>query len=523
VPGKRAFLRILINKELMQLKADELGYDEDAKVVAAKAQLTDYHAANIFFEDAIQSPADQVSHEEFDHYYSRLGEKRICQYLITNFRDDAEKARQALLEGGKWEDVVAEYHDGATPPSGVHEIPVPWGQYEDTFEREVFNTPVGEVTQPIQTSYGFWVMRPVKVEQGKKPPVDKIRTRVLDSIRQRKMNLAKRDLNRQVRESRNFKLDEGSLYLVYQGLPPDEQIFQSGTQQPTPREELAPLALDPEDYDRLLVSYESNDGVVEITLGDYKATFDKMNVFQRPKRSDMLGGVRNRLLSDLDKQIMTQEAVRRGYRDDPRVQKLVMNQVYEMMVTKLHADVVEVDEDVTEAQVREFWAEHAEDYFLPEGRHGRMVVCADARQAELATKELRSGHPFAKVLEKYGTNPKNKRQGGVFEPIRLNSQSAFRRALFDTPVGEITEPVPLQQGFIIAVVDSVAPPYQPTLEEKYQEIAKRIVLQRKDDYLNSLLDTWRQEYGVTIHEEALAAVDSWEELTAPQPVENRVL
>jgi len=520
--GKQAFLAALINKELMQLKAHDLGYAEDSSVRSAIDQLSTYHASNVFYMDSIEVPAGSISHEEVDAYYARLGESRVCQFLITNFRDDALAARAEIEAGADWEDAVKKYHEGATPQSGIMEMTIPWGQNEDTFEREIFQVAKGEVTQPIQSSYGFWLMRPIEIKHGEKKPLEEIQVRVLNSIRQRKMNLTKRDFNREIRSERNFDLNKESLWICYEALPRDESMFLEGTQTPTPREYLKPLAVDETLYDRFLFSYESNDGTVTVTIGDYKETFDRMNVFQRPKWSDMLGGFRNRLLSDMDKQIMTQEALKRGYKDDPRVQELVWEKAHEMMVTKLHADIVKVDEEVTGEDIKAFWADHKDDYYVPEGRQGRLIIVANEEQAELVARQLRAGRDFDRLLQKFGIDEKNKQKGGKFQPVRAHSSGPFVEALFATPAGGVTNPVPHKGRFIVAVVDSLVAPVEPSMVDRSEDISRRIVMRRKDDFLNEMLVKWREEYGVEIDKGALAKMPSWETVTTPQPLENQV-
>ena len=58
--------------------------------------------------------------------------------------------------------------------------------------------------------------------------------------------------------------------------------------------------------------------------------------------------------------------------------------------------------------------------------------------------------------------------------------------------------------------------------DRSEDISRRIVMQRKDDFLNEMLAKWREEYGVEIDAGALAKMPSWETVTTPQPLENQV-
>jgi parvulin-like peptidyl-prolyl isomerase len=513
--GREAFLGILINKEVMQLKAVELGYDQEQDVVTAKEHLIDYYANEMLWEDEIEVPANFISEEALDAYVARLGEKRQCEFLITNFEADALEAREQALAGKPWDELVAEYHDGAASPTGKNEVTVPWGQFEESFENAVFAVEEGGVTEPISTPYGYWVLKVNKVKNGPPPDVSNIKTKVLDSIRARKINAAKNELKEEVRRSCNFTLHDDALWICYQGLPEGETVVDPETNKPFTRDKLKPLNIDPADLDAELYSYESLDGVKSMTIGEYKSLFDQMSVFQRPKRHELLGGFRQKLIGDLDKAIMTDEAIRRGYREDPRVIKATMKQINQMMVTRLHDDVIEVDDQVTSEQIQQFWDEHRDDYHQPERRVGNVVDCASLETAEKARAELLAGADFLTVLKKYGSDRRNLNNEGKFGPLSADFDHVLVAPLFGLgEPGDISEPVALGEAFAVVVLGEIIPPGYPELEERTEVIGQRIRGLRKDAELNRLLEQWKQQYGVEINETNLAKMPSWQELLA---------
>jgi hypothetical protein len=186
------------------------------------------------------------------------------------------------------------------------------------------------------------------------------------------------------------------------------------------------------------------------------------------------------------------------------------------MVIKLHAEVVQVDDEVTEAEMQEFWNEHESEYYEPESRSGRMVICEGKAQAKLAKSDLEGERPFGEVLEEYGTNIRNKRYNGEFGPIQVDPNNGFTTAVFAAPLGEWTEPIPYQDSFIIAIADEQSVGYQPDLAESAEDVKRRIILKKRDTYLRQLLADWRQEFGVEIFEDNLAKMPSWDELRAAE-------
>jgi len=517
LPGKEAFLDVLINKDLMVLKGLELGYDRDANIAAAKRQLTEYHAMTVFWVDEMGDPATFVSNEDLDYYYSRLGEKRDCDFIITDFEDQAWAAREAAQNGTPWEEIKKEYHSPYADPDRETRITIPWGQYRDDFERAVFGTEVGEVTEPIRTQYGYWILRVNGISHDEKPDLDAIKVRVLESIRQRNMNLAQEDLRAELRRKHNFEINDDVLMTAFLGLPEGETIIDETTGKPTPRDELKPLDVPSDQLDEILMSYNLAAGPQVYTLGDYKARFDEMNVFERPKKSELLGGFRARLIQDAGKTILVDEARSRGYFEDPRTIERASEQVEEMIVEKVHSDVIDYEQYVSPEAIEAFWQEHKEEYFVPETRHGFMASCKDRETALLAREAVLEGKTWKQVNKMYGNDPVVEERFGRLHAVRATEEGPAKDVLFSLDAGELSQPIETPTGWVIVRCDRIEDAFQPKMEDRVDAIGQRIRAVRQDEALNDALAKWRDQYGVTVYPEALAEMPSQEELNALDP------
>jgi hypothetical protein len=424
--GKQAFLDVLINKELMVAKAIQQGYDKDTQVQAGLAQLIDYHAMIFFWEDVIGDPANSVSEEDLQHYYSRLGEKRSCDFVITDFEADAIKARDAARAGVPWAKINEDYHAPNADPNRPTPLDVPWGQFTDEFEQAIFSVKEGEVTEPIPTQYGYWVMRVNKITHEPKPELDAIRVRVLESIRKRKINLAQEKLKKEIRDKHKFVINEDALMVVFNGLPAEEHIIDPKTNKPTPREALLPLSVPSESLDQVLFSYDLSTGPVVFSVGDYKARFDEMNVFDRAKKMELLGSLRTKIEAEAEKTILLDEARTRGFMEDPRVIAAAHRQIEEMLVERVHEDQVAYEEYVSPEELNTFWQAHATEYELPEVRNGHIVVCKDrdtavqARDAIVRRTDERN--IWKQVNKLYGSIPRLEREFGRMHEVRADAK-----------------------------------------------------------------------------------------------------
>jgi parvulin-like peptidyl-prolyl isomerase len=511
--GKLAFLDVIINKELMAAKARQMGYDKEDQISGAAKAMMEYHAGTALHKDLIEAPANKVSEEELQEYYKNLGEVRKCSFLITNFYDDALKARQEVIDGRLWDDVANEYHDGSKSPSGTYQIPLQWGRYDDSFENAVFSLKEGEISMPVETVYGWWLLRLDGTEQTEKRPLEEIRDRVLTSIRMRKINLSRKKFMEESRAKHDVKVDEDALWIVYQGLPEGEVMLDPVTKQPTPREELKPLDIAVTDMDKFMYQVRLDGKLQVSTVGDYKLAFDAMNVFQRPKRTDMLGGLRSKIYEAIDRQLIVQEAQERGYMDKPVVRDEVNDKVEEMMVTKLFNDVVSYDKQVTPEQVSTYYDEHTANFVVPEARKGHVVFCADEAAGQAAAAAAREGADWDDLLGQYDSNRANLDRKGETDLYRADGSDPVKDALFSlSQESDVSDPFAVNEQWAVVRLDEIQPAHQQSLEDVTEQIGQVIRAQRQDQSLKQLLAEWRGDFSVVIHKDRLAKLRSWEDL-----------
>lgn len=519
--GRLAFLNVIVNKELMALKAEGLGLGADQQITQGVVVLRDAVAARVMNTDLFETPNSTVSDAEIAEYYGNLPTKRKCSFIICNFREDADKARREIVAGKPWEDVADEYNEGSSGPASNNTVEVQWGRTDDEFERAIWGLKQGEISQPILTVYGYWLMRVDRIETTRVPPLEgAFKQRVIDSIRARKVNLARRAFLEESRRKHDFKLDETALWIVYQGLPQSEPLIDPATDQPVPRERLTALNIPLGDLDKFLYQVRIADKLETWTVGDYKQFYDKLNVFERPKRNELLGGLRGRMTQVIDEQLVVDETRARGFLKDPRVEEIVNERREKMLVTRLHEKVVPEDEQVDPEEIASYWRDNRAQLDLPEQRYGKILFCASEEAAKQARGEAAAGKPWEELLARYSSDQTNKQNRGTFGPVLANAEGSHVKPIFAVAPGELSTIFKLEQGWAFARVDSIGAPRARNLDEVASQVAELLRRRHQEERLQQLLTEWRKEFPVKIHAGRLAKARSWVELTTPPPAGN---
>ncbi len=515
IEGKQAFLKVIVHKELMTMKAEDLGFNTDPQISQANKAMVEYNAGKLMHEELVKGPAQDVSEADIDDYYAKLKTVRNCRFIICNFRDDVMAAREKIMAGELWNTVADEYNDGSRGPSDDYTLPLQWGRMEDSFEEAVFSLELGEVTQPVETVYGWWILRYDSSEETRVAELDEAyRKRISDTIKARKVNLLQKQFIEDSRGTHNFRLDEAALWSIYQGMPEREDFLDPATNKPVPKSELLPLDVPVSELGREFYSVQFDlDGDVETwTVGDYKALYDNMSVFQRPKRTELLGGVRKKILQDMiDRGLLISEARERGYLDRPEVIGESRIRTEQAMVSKLHEEVVSIDEKITPEQIDEFWAAHSSEYVKETIRNGRVIYTVDRENADAARADAEN-RDWVEILADYGANPQNVEAEGVVA-MPVSGTGSLRDAMYGlSQAGDLSDPFPVQGGWGVCKLETIEEGHNLELNDVRNRIGDRMKALRKEEALVKLLDDWRLEYGVTVHDKILESVKSWDEL-----------
>jgi foldase protein PrsA len=114
--------------------------------------------------------------------------------------------------------------------------------------------------------------------------------------------------------------------------------------------------------------------------------------------------------------------------------------------------------------------------------NARHILVADEETANKVKKELDEGGDFAKLAEKYSTDPGSAANGGSLDWFGTGAMvPEFEDAAYALKVDEISEPVQSQHGFhIIQVLEKRKVKDQPALEDQKDEIRKELAVAKAD-------------------------------------------
>ena len=258
-----------------------------------------------------------------------------------------------------------------------------------------------------------------------------------------------------------------------------------------------------------------------ITLGDYAATLERMDQFDRlryqsPER-------RKELLDEIiDAELLAQDARKKKLDQDPETQQAVRQILRDAILADAKKGLPP-PADIAETEVRAYYEAHREGFREPERRRVAHIVVKDKETAAKVLSLSKNGTPWGELYRKYSLDAKKGAPdaaelagdlGLVGAPGDARGDSPrvpapVRAAVFEIDgVGRVLDRV-VADGSTFHVVRLMgkSDAHERTLAEADRAIRVAIMQAKIDAREKDLEQELRRQFPVTVDEKALARVE----------------
>jgi hypothetical protein len=272
-----------------------------------------------------------------------------------------------------------------------------------------------------------------------------------------------------------------------------------------------------------------------ITLGEYEATLDRMDPFERMRYQSV--DRRKRLLDEMiEVELLSQEARRRGLDKAPETQERLRQILREQMLEDLRKGAP-VPNDIPEPELKAYYDAHKDEFAEPERRRVAAIVVETAAAAKTALAKALTATPAAwgELVESRSTQ-RGARQmaagpselagdlGIVGPPGHVRGANPrvpepVREAVFkiEKPGSTYPEVVAADGKFYVIRLVSSTPARERKYEDSERAIRTAVVQARIREKEQALEQELRKKFPVTVDEAALAKMPMPAPNTAAAP------
>jgi parvulin-like peptidyl-prolyl isomerase len=493
--GKKEFLDTMINRDVMAVKADELGYDKDPSIAQGMEAFRRMTTQVAFLRKSVGDI--KVSDADVKHHYDLEGTSVNFKRILCDRKEQADEAYQALKNGEEFTAVLTRYSVSEDAKDGGTVISAPFGAMLTELDEAVFKLPVGGYTEPIFSMQGWTIIQVVKMDRVGKPrgEYEDVKEKIRNDMKNEREALAVNAYTEELREKYGVTWNYDSMEIIFKALPPDRPVDQASSRD----QEVYPiLYFEAGDLDKPVVSYPGR----TITIKDFSDLYDRASFYNRPRRELRLGGIRGFLTINIMNDISTDAVAKSGIENDPEVKKLLGLKRDELMVSLMYEDLVNKKAVVTFDRIQAYYNDNVASLRGPEKRNFGVVVSSDQETALKAQEEMLAGKPMAAVAATYSSDPNVKENRGQTGLVMRGQLPDIDDVGFGMKsVGEVSTPFQVSNGWMVVKLLEISPERTFTLEESQDRIEAALREQDNDKRLKELLAKWRDEFKVVVHDD----------------------
>jgi foldase protein PrsA len=151
--------------------------------------------------------------------------------------------------------------------------------------------------------------------------------------------------------------------------------------------------------------------------------------------------------------------------------------------------------NVSDADIKAYYASHKSQYVQPESREVRHILVPKKALADSLYAQLKSGANFAALAKKYSKDPGSAANGGKLTVSKGQTVAEFDKTAFSLKKGELSAPVKTQYGYhIIQALSAVKPATTTSLDKVRASIKQQLEQQQKNDKVTKWLADTKKSY-----------------------------
>lgn len=185
--GRKAVLEQLINKNLLLCEAKKNLYEYDPKFKAELSKIKDEMLANFAIEKAISGikvTEDEIKAFYEEHKAELVGGATVdASHILVDSEEKANEILACINEGKvSFEEAAKEHSSCPSSQKGGSLGEFGKGQMVPEFENAVFAMAEGEITGPVQTQFGYHLIKLNKKNEAKEIPFDEIKPQLTKKV-----------------------------------------------------------------------------------------------------------------------------------------------------------------------------------------------------------------------------------------------------------------------------------------------------------------------------------------------------
>jgi parvulin-like peptidyl-prolyl isomerase len=494
--GKKKVLKVMIDKEVMALKAEAAGYEKEEWFINLWHGFKQPFMVAALLDEKIIKKVE-ITEEEVEEYWKQMHYSYTLSQIVVPNEEDAIEVRNKIMEGMDFADAAEKYSMGAAAEDGGFIGSRAIGKILWWVEEALVGMEEEEVSQPLKTSTGYALLKLHKKREIVPEEDKSYARRRLRAIKEKK---GVQEYKKKIEKEIGMTFFPDAIDIAYSSLPEDirmeDIINYKVTRQNAPKLDI------PEKYkDKIICQYD--DGVV--MLKDFEKIYESLGLPERPRREYGKESVMQAVHKYIfDKVLAAYAEQKEKILEIPEVAERLANRKERLLVHYLYNEHVKEEVTVTDVEIKEFYEKNKEDLLKKEKRDFSIIVVGDKEVAEEVAEMARKGMRFGDLVAQYSEDPTAKDNLGKTGMVTKGHYPDYDEYAFSIEkVGGIAGPLEISRGWAVLKLNRIKEAEQPTYSEAYRDIRRKLREREAEELLHKKLEEWRDDYIIEIYDENL--------------------
>jgi peptidyl-prolyl cis-trans isomerase C len=506
---KEQFLYAMIAERALSFEAEKEGYSMDPGIDMVMSRLERWYAKDKLYSEEVRS-AIQITEEDLREEFIRDQTDAYVSFLYFDSPIEAAAVWESIRSGTPFDRIVLE-----KPDHMIRNHKVEWDTTVPQLLDAVDTLEIGEVSEPISTPYGFYIVR---VESRfENPLITEAAFRASEKSLERRLRtrLEKPQAREFVGEAvgnRQLEVYGQGIRLIGQKL---EQVLHHKRAHDVSDHYL--IIFDDIDFDEMIYALRDDLDVpvARVLREDWsiKETLDRLRMYgvwlEKDPTIPLLPQLRNLLEELAIDEILAQKAIERNYHQLPEVRRELDRWRTHYLAELYKRDLIR-EIEIEDDELYDYYERNLDNYKRPLLVNIREILLATQAEAQRIMAEIDSGRDFSELARLHSLRGWAALQDGEFGLFPSTLHGDIGRIAATLEIGEIYGPLPVPDGYSVFKLlekRESETDLNQTFSEVSESIRQILLLGKTAGILSGKINSLLDEYGFSVDYDQLESID----------------
>ncbi len=497
---KKEIVNKMIGDKVVVLEAYKEGIDNEVEKDSSFAKQKETLLLNVLYKKEIVDKT-KATEAEIKEEYDKQKEEIHAAHILVVTKEEADKIHQQLKGGTDFTQLAKEKSiDPSAKNNGGDLGFFGRGKMIPEFQDVAFSLKEGDISRPVQTQYGWHVIKMIEKRQQQQSPYEEAKKQIQSRLDQTKREKRVKEYFNDLKKRVGFKINDQALELILskkEEIPPDSLGLKK------PGETVDPDKFSPEELNSNLFSYQGG----TVTVGTFIQQYTQMPQPYRPRLADKekIGEI---VFQTLVKDVLVVVAKKDNLEKTKDFEKEWNNSKEKEMAKRMRSEVILKGVGISDAEIQSYYDRFKDRFMVQAQVKVREIMVKTPEEADAILKQLKKGADFAKLATEKTIRETVRGAGGDLGSFARTRYPEIFDAAVGLKIGDLAGPIKISdrslgQGYsVIKLEDKTEEQIQP-LEEVKDRVIQMARREKDNNIYNQWVENAKARYKIEVYDDVI--------------------